>query len=275
MAAERSVGVVLCVVLGAAGCGRIWFAAEDVGSSIDGGGALDGSAVIDASAVADGSAALGDSGTASVLLTSSTTCQAGPTTLTLGRDAAPGETLLVVFFMREPGVGTPSITGATAGWVTDVSFSTVASINRRHISVFRAPVTIPLPADTSLQIDHPAAGASGAAVLIAPGTVTRPAAEAAFTAEGSGAAFTGTLDTTGSAALCVVAHYNNTSAAFAAGWTSVLDLPANCGTTRQSAAVHVAARDGSGTVACSGMLGSNLTWAIGIVGYRPTLVGTP
>jgi hypothetical protein len=180
-----------------------------------------------------------------------------------------GDTLLVAFFTREAAPGVPSISGGGLEWVSDVSFSTVATTNARHISVFRASVDAPLPARTELVIEHPDANATAALGLLLPAEVAPPPAEVPSVSEGQReTAASGTIDTDGSAALCVVAHADAHAFVYAPGWPLIADLEAACGGARQSGGIHVAVRRGPGVLTCEGSFDSLTDWAMAIVGYQ-------
>jgi hypothetical protein len=206
-------------------------------------------------------------GPLSPFATSEVTCQTSPTVLALPRDAQAGESLLVIFFMREPVGPAPTIAGGGIAWNTDVSFSTTTGSNQRHISIFHSTLQAPLVSSTQLAITHGTAESNGAAVFVIPTALARPTNEPAATSEGAGA-FAGSLITAGAAALCVVVHHNTTGITYGPEWSRFYDLSSECaGGTRQSAGMHVALGAG-GDVSCDGMLGSlSFTWAVAIVGF--------
>ena len=201
-----------------------------------------------------------------ITLVGSTTCQGSPTTLALPDGALVGDTLFVVFYMREPMPNRlPTIAGAGTTWQTDVAFSTVQSINRREISVFRTRVSSVVAPGTTVAIDFPSATSSGAALFRVGGDVQLT--ESATVGEGDGPAFAATHATTGQQVLCIVANHNSTSASFGPSWTTQLELTSNCGGTRETAQVHIATGAGNGNIDCHGLLGNSFGWAIAMVGY--------
>jgi len=200
-------------------------------------------------------------------LTAETTCEPGPSQLILDREAPTGATLLVAFFMREPAATTlPVISGGATTWATDVSFSSFDSTNRRHISIFHAPVEAPIPAGTMIAIDHPMAISTGAAAFIIPSRVLATGGAPA-TAEGRVGAFTGSLTTIGSGVLCALVHHNRSDASFDVPFAQVYSLQSDCGGTRGSAGLHLAIAQGPGPMTCAGTLGPTLSWVSAMVAY--------
>ncbi len=233
----------------ATGCGRIGF---------------DSAAASGADAAPRGDAAGGDAGIAPASLTDTATCES-PAVLELRDGAVAGDTLLVVFFMREPDVtSTPTISGAVAAWETDVAIATVEFTNRRTIAVFRGNAAAAIAPGTTLTIDHPVARSNGA-VLFRIGNALVPA-EAPVTGEGAGPGFSTTHATAAQTALCVLVHHNGAGAVFDPPWQQRYELTANCGGARDTAGLHLATSPG-GAVDCRGMLSDNISWASAIRGY--------
>jgi hypothetical protein len=242
---SRQVAVALSIaayVLGA-GCGRIGFAEVPTDAVTPQDGVIEGDWVV-----------------------GSSTCASGPTSFALARDISAGETLIVGFFMREPQSGSTAIEGGPA-WSTDVSFSTIETVNRRHLSMFRATSASTIAAGTIISIDHPLAGASGSVALAMPGDVAPVPAEQPTLAEGHEPPFSAQLMTSASAALCFVVHHNAASASFDGDWARLTSARAECGGARESVTLHVAARTASNPTECTGTISNTVTWAIALVGY--------
>lgn len=234
--------VVVVVALAIAACGRIGFEG-DLGGD-----------------------AAGDGMTGPATLVGTATCQGTPATLEVRDGADAGDSILVVFFMREPMPNTlPTISGGAATWRTDVAFATVDSTNRRQISVFHANLTTPIVAGTLLAIDHPSGSSNGAVLLRFPRpiTLTEPAA----VSEGDGPAFVGALATAGEQVFCVLVNHNSTAATFEPSMSTLLELTSNCGGTRETAQIHIASGPGNRTAECRGMIGNNFGWAVAMLGY--------
>jgi hypothetical protein len=238
---------VVVVALAATACGRVGFSEQ----TVPGDGGSDGS---------DGN------GGTPVAFVDNAKC-ASPIDLTLVDGAAAGETLIVAFFMRAPMPNDPpTISGGGLAWQSDLAVSSSSSINRRTFAIFTASVQATIAPGTVLSVAHPVTDANGGVLFKLPATISQVGAVVAN--EGNSPPFTGSITTTAQRIVCAVVHHNQASATFEAPFQGKFDFNVDCGSTRESAGVHLStAVNTGGAIDCTGGLDSNFSWLVVMAGY--------
>jgi hypothetical protein len=261
---SRRLAVVACATLSsiALGCGRLEYAgldadAADAASRAD---AADGSDTADASTETVFSPAV----------VGWRSCDGiGSTTLTLERAVAPGETLFVALFQREPGADRLSTIADAAGnaWSLDASFVNVGfGTLTHHAELFRTVVTTPLAVDDTVTVTHRDAGVSAIVAWTTPSIAALAGATSTFFGEDRRPVSSPTA-LGGDATVCMIVHANPPALSYDSGWVPVLGVIASCGEARSTLGGHVSVHLGAGTLTCGATVATDTVWTLGLAPY--------